>query len=326
MYIYLYIYIYICIYINIYINYFPDSLQNVARLMFERALPHLTPQIFHTLHLQAHSTGWPRPIGCLKLQVSFRTRAINYRALLQKMTCKDMASYRSSPPYSNAEARHCRCLLLETGKKNKGDLVTNKGDFVTIKGAFVTGWRRLIGSPKLQIIFHKRATKYRSLLRKTTYKDKGSYESSPPCTNKGAFVCLSTPLRERVAHRVCLSERERERTCERGNKKIQNSPFSESLSLRERLAERMSLRESVARRECFSERERGRNYEREIMRGHVRSLRDRDSVSLSQRQRLCQRRRLCPHEKPLGILRVSIPATTKDLAARTWGCSGTNPK
>ena len=44
-----------------------------------------------------------------------------------------------------------------------------------------TGWRRLIGSPKLQIIFHKRATKYRSLLRKMTYKDKGSYESSPLC-------------------------------------------------------------------------------------------------------------------------------------------------
>ena len=44
-----------------------------------------------------------------------------------------------------------------------------------------TGWRTLIGSPKLQIIFHKRATKYRSLLRKMTYKDKGSYESSPPC-------------------------------------------------------------------------------------------------------------------------------------------------
>ena len=43
-----------------------------------------------------------------------------------------------------------------------------------------TGWRRLIGSPKLQIIFHKRATKYRSLLREMTYKDKGSYESSSP--------------------------------------------------------------------------------------------------------------------------------------------------
>ena len=47
--------------------------------------------------------------------------------------------------------------------------------------SITTGWRRLIGSPKLQIIFHKRATKYRALLRKMTYKDKASYESSPPC-------------------------------------------------------------------------------------------------------------------------------------------------
>ena len=44
-----------------------------------------------------------------------------------------------------------------------------------------TGWRRLIGSPKLQIIFHKRVSKYRTLLQEMTYKDKGSYESSPPC-------------------------------------------------------------------------------------------------------------------------------------------------
>jgi len=44
-----------------------------------------------------------------------------------------------------------------------------------------TGWRRLIESPKLQIIFHKRATEYRSLLRKMTNQNKGSYESSPPC-------------------------------------------------------------------------------------------------------------------------------------------------
>ena len=51
-----------------------------------------------------------------------------------------------------------------------------------------TGWRRLIGSPKLQIIFHKRATKYRSLLWKMTYKDKGFYESSPRCNNNFAPV------------------------------------------------------------------------------------------------------------------------------------------
>jgi len=51
-----------------------------------------------------------------------------------------------------------------------------------------TGWRRLIGSLKLQIISHKRATKYKSLLRKMTYKDKGSYESSPPCNMFGSCI------------------------------------------------------------------------------------------------------------------------------------------
>jgi len=52
----------------------------------------------------------------------------------------------------------------------------------------ITGWRRLIGSPKLQIIFHERATKYRALLRNMTYKDKGSYESWPPCTKKARYA------------------------------------------------------------------------------------------------------------------------------------------
>jgi len=59
-----------------------------------------------------------------------------------------------------------------------------------------TGWRRLIGSPKLQIIFHKRAIKYRSRLRKMICKDKGSYESSPPCTRVLAhnYVCTYTHM------------------------------------------------------------------------------------------------------------------------------------
>ena len=56
-----------------------------------------------------------------------------------------------------------------------------------------TGWRRLIGSPKLRIIFHKRATKYMSLLRKMTYKDEGSYESSPPCNT--SYLVLAAPGR-----------------------------------------------------------------------------------------------------------------------------------
>jgi len=41
--------------------------------------------------------------------------------------------------------------------------------------AIATGWRRLIASPKLQIFSHTRATEYRSLLRKMTYKNKASY-------------------------------------------------------------------------------------------------------------------------------------------------------
>ena len=75
-----------------------------------------------------------------------------------------------------------------------------------------TGWRRLIGSRKMQIIFHKRATKYRSLLQKMTYKNKGSYESSPSsrwmssglvCTNE-VYVCVCVCVRVRVFACVCV--------------------------------------------------------------------------------------------------------------------------
>ena len=44
------------------------------------------------------STGWQRCTGCLQSQVSFRKRATNYMALLRKITCKDKASYVSTPP------------------------------------------------------------------------------------------------------------------------------------------------------------------------------------------------------------------------------------
>ena len=42
------------------------------------------------------------------------------------------------------------------------------------------GWRRSIGSPKVQVRIRKRATKCRALLRKMTYEDKASYEFLPP--------------------------------------------------------------------------------------------------------------------------------------------------
>ena len=57
-------------------------------------------------------------------------------------------------------------------------------------------WRRLIGCLKLQVIPPEKATNYRALVRKMTYKDKVSYESSPPCMfsvkllHTCAYVCI----------------------------------------------------------------------------------------------------------------------------------------
>jgi len=51
-----------------------------------------------TATIDVSDTGWPRLRGCLQLQVIFRKRATNYRALFRKMTYEDMASYGSSPP------------------------------------------------------------------------------------------------------------------------------------------------------------------------------------------------------------------------------------
>jgi len=51
-----------------------------------------------------------------------------------------------------------------------------------------TGWRRPIGCLKLQVIFCKRATNYRALLRKMTCEDEESYDSTPPCTDSCAGI------------------------------------------------------------------------------------------------------------------------------------------
>ena len=53
------------------------------------------------------------------------------------------------------------------------------------KSQLATEWRRLIGCLKLQVILRKRATNYRALLRKMTYRDKASHDSTPPCTKCG---------------------------------------------------------------------------------------------------------------------------------------------
>ena len=52
--------------------------------------------------LQICCTGWQRCIGCLKLQVSFRKRATNYRVLLRKVTYEDKTPYASLPPCTDS--------------------------------------------------------------------------------------------------------------------------------------------------------------------------------------------------------------------------------
>ena len=77
-----------------------------------------------------------------------------------------------------------------------------------------TGWRRLIGCLKLQVIFRNRANNYRALLRKITYENKASYAtlyfstslSHLKATCSLSFVCMCAC--------VCARERERERVCE----------------------------------------------------------------------------------------------------------------
>ena len=62
--------------------------------------------------LPAPTTGWHRPIGCLQLQLIFRERATNYRALLRKLIFTDMASYGSSPPCSTQSNLKVRCMVV----------------------------------------------------------------------------------------------------------------------------------------------------------------------------------------------------------------------
>ena len=105
-------------------------------------------------------------------------------------------------PFMQRTAKHCNTLCLTATRCNA---LQHTATHSARWQQCCTGWRRLIGSPKLQIIFHKRATKYRALLRKMSYKDKGSYESSPPCTaiHNGKYAIHAThcnTLQHTVSH------------------------------------------------------------------------------------------------------------------------------
>ena len=89
---YIYEYVYTYTYIHIYTH-----THTCAYIYLHIYLPNILCFV-STLWLITHDTGCRIPIGCLKLQVIFRKRATNYKALLRKMTYKHKASYGSSPP------------------------------------------------------------------------------------------------------------------------------------------------------------------------------------------------------------------------------------
>jgi len=104
---------------------------------------------------------------CIYIYISW-SNCIRWSGVIVRHLDQDTSSQRTSSHL------HTKCNPIKTlGGTTSYDLNTRRSLWVFHVIAF---------GPSLQVLFHKRATKYRSLLRKMTYKDKGSYESSPPCT------------------------------------------------------------------------------------------------------------------------------------------------
>jgi len=98
------------------------------------------------------------------------------------MTYKHKGSYESSPPYIMHICDVFKCVIC-----------------------FNASMRYVVVALGTRGIFHKRATKYRSLLRKMTYKHKGSYESSRNAQLQDMCGCpLVAAARPSVAGCSCL--------------------------------------------------------------------------------------------------------------------------
>jgi len=93
-------------------------------------------------------------------------------------------SVKSSP--KNIKHISC-CKVVEKQEKRFSRVIESCHTYqwimsrINVSGPNNTGWRRPIGCLKLQVIFRKRTTNSRALLRKVTYEDKASYDSTPPC-------------------------------------------------------------------------------------------------------------------------------------------------
>jgi len=125
---------------------------NIRRIVvwYSQFIRKLTVENFAFWETTQVTTGWRGHIGCLKLQVIFRKRANNYRALLRTMTYKDKASYASSPP--------------------------------------CTGWRRDIGCLIFMGHFPQKSPIISGSFAENDLQLKASYESPLPCTEVSTEV------------------------------------------------------------------------------------------------------------------------------------------
>jgi len=135
----------------------------------------------------AHTNGQVRvdeeapEISHVKTKESLDMSHVN-KILLHTIICnRCCCNWRASCVATEHTKKTWMSRVTHTNRQVNADEETPE-PFFCYGVTMITGWRRLIGSPMLQIILHKRAIKYRSLLQKMTYKDKGSYESSPPCS------------------------------------------------------------------------------------------------------------------------------------------------
>ena len=127
--------------------------------------------VFILLYSVEVHMGWRlQLVGSLKLQVSTAKEPYKRDYILQKRLIILWSLLIEATP------QYCSSTQVYLSNISYTSVMKIQMYQVYIHG---TGWRRLIGSLELQIIFHQRATKYRSLLRKMSQM--GSYESSPPC-------------------------------------------------------------------------------------------------------------------------------------------------